>query len=305
MSQTVKLRVPFAIDDEQRLYNPETAEKGKHYFCPACKEKVILKRGEIKTAHFAHKTSESCNQETITHQTAKQLIQQVVDEWKSGKRDAPMLQRKCVSTIRDKYTFCSTQVRQPLPEKVERAVLEYSLDGFRVDVALMDANKPVTAIEIRYTHAVDEKKASQLSVPFIELNGTQVIKDPTVWEPIKDGFRPAICDACKQAKEQFQIKVREIAKQTRIQLPKTYYQCGLHECYKCEREILVFDWPKDGEWSQSEPEGKPRPRTIQYHYSQTIDHEYWVNTCPYCKAIQGDWYLSFEPDGAFFGNTDL
>ena len=76
MSKNVKLRVPFAFDDEKKLCDPETAEKRKRkrYFCPACQDTVILRKGEIKTAHFAHKVSEICNQETILHKTAKQLI---------------------------------------------------------------------------------------------------------------------------------------------------------------------------------------------------------------------------------------
>lgn len=32
MSKSVKLRVPFAFGDEKRLYDPQSAEKGKPYF---------------------------------------------------------------------------------------------------------------------------------------------------------------------------------------------------------------------------------------------------------------------------------
>ena len=65
---------------EKRLYDPQSAEKGKSYFCPACQDTVILRKGKIKTAHFAHET---CNQETIIHKTAKQLIVDVISDWKS------------------------------------------------------------------------------------------------------------------------------------------------------------------------------------------------------------------------------
>lgn len=46
---------------------------------------------------------------------------------------------------------------------------------------------------------------------------------------------------------------------------------------------------------------KPIPRTIQYRYSNTVGNKYWVNTCPRCGSIQGDWHLFSEPDGPFFG----
>ena len=71
----LELKVPFALDGTQVLLSPEVAEKGREYFCPACGDIVILKKGEIKVAHFAHKVSDTCSQETIVHKTAKQLVQ--------------------------------------------------------------------------------------------------------------------------------------------------------------------------------------------------------------------------------------
>ena len=294
MSKSVKLRVPFAFDDEKRLYDPQTAEKGKHYFCPACQDTVIFRKGEIKTAHFAHKASETCNQETILHKTAKQRIVEVISDWKSGKIDAPILKRTC--------EICRKFTDQPLPDKVEYAMLEYRiLDGFIVDVALIVENKPVAAIEIRVTHAVNESKAELLSVPFIELEGQKVIENPTIFEPTRDCFLPFTCGACKRARKLFQVKVKEIARQTGIELPARYYRYGFCECWKCKREIIVFAWPKASEWDNSAPKMEPIPQTIQYRYSNTIGGKYWVNTCPRCKSIQGDWFLFSEPDGPFFG----
>ena len=294
MSKSAKLRVPFAFDDEERLHAPQTAEKGKPYFCPACQDTVILRKGEIKTAHFAHKASENCNQETILHKTAKQLIVDAISDWKSDKTDAPVLKRTC--------EICRQSKDQLLPDKVEGAMLEYRMaDGFVVDVALMVENEPAAAIEIRVSHAVDENKAKLLSVPFIELEGQKVIENPTVFEPILDRFLSFTCGACKQAKAQFQIKVKEIAKQTGIELPNRYYRYGFCECWKCKREIIVFAWPKTSQWDRSAPKMEPIPRTIQYRYSNTVGGKYWVNTCPRCKSIQGDWHLFSEPDGPFFG----
>ena len=294
MSKSVKLRVPFAVDGAKRLYSPEMAEKGKHYFCPACQDTVILRKGKIKTAHFAHKASETCNQETILHKTAKQRIVEVISDWKVGKIDPPILKRVC--------EICRKSIDQSLPDKVERAVMEYRMsDGFIVDVALMVENKPAAAIEIRVTHAVGESKAELLSVPFIELEGKTVIENPTIFEPIHDQFLPFTCRACKQAKTRFHVKVNEIAKQTGIKLPDRYYRYGFCECWRCKREIIVYAWPKASEWDNSAPKMKPIPQTIQYRYSNTVGGKYWVNTCPRCKSIQGDFFLFFGSDGPFFG----
>jgi hypothetical protein len=41
-----------------------------------------------------HKTN-TCNQETIIHKTAKRLICIVVEGWKNGKNPAPVVERTC------------------------------------------------------------------------------------------------------------------------------------------------------------------------------------------------------------------
>jgi len=294
-----ELRVPFAFDDEEQIHTPENAEKGRTYFCPACREPVILKQGEIKTAHFAHKVSESCNQESIIHKTAKLLVQKAVEAWKAGKSESPTLLRKC--------QICGKSVNQTLPEKIESATLEYKLsDGSIVDVALLVEGVPQAAVEIRATHAVDDIKAKRLSVPFIELDANEVIQNPTLWNPIKDNFKPLVCSQCRSTWLRFQAKAKQIAQATNVELPTAYYRYGIHKCWKCKREILVFTWPSGEDkapvlFENQAPKLKPIPRTIQYRFSKMAGTTYWVNTCPYCKAIQGDFFLNMEPDGAFFG----
>jgi hypothetical protein len=288
-----ELRVPFAVDDEGRLYSPVSAEKGRNYFCPACQEPVIFRQGEIRVAHFAHKVSDTCNQETITHKTAKLLVQKAVHEWKAGKSNSPMLQRVC--------QICGASGSQPLPDKVDSAILEYRLeDGSVVDVALMVEHSAQAAVEIKVTHAVDELKANSLHVPFIELDGYEVIENPTVWKSITDNFKSLTCCKCKSIYLKFQDKTRQIAKASNIELPAAYYRYGLCKCWKCKREIIVLAWPKDGMHDDSAPKVKPRPRTVQYRFSKTVGSKYWVNTCPYCQSIQGDFFLYREPDGPFF-----
>lgn len=288
-----ELLVPFAIDDEGRLYSPEGAEKGRNYLCPACQKPVIFKQGEIRVAHFAHNVSDTCSQETIVHKTAKLLVQKAVNEWKAGKSNPPIFQRVC--------QICGISVSQPLPYKVDSAILEHRLaDGSVVDVALMVEQTVQAAVEIKVSHAVDELKANSLPVPFIELDGYEVIENPNVLKPITDNLRPLTCDKCKSTYLKFQTKARQIAQASNIELPAAYYRYGLCKCWKCKREILVFAWPKDGMYDDSAPKVKPWPRTVQYRLSKTIGSKYWVNTCPYCQSIQGDFFLYCEPDGPFF-----
>jgi hypothetical protein len=53
-------------------------------------------------------------------------------------------------------------------------------------------------------------------------------------------------------------------------------------------------------YSEVSPSALQVPRTLHYGFSHSIESEYWVNTCPYCQAIQGDFYMYMEPDGPFF-----
>jgi hypothetical protein len=286
------LCVPFAIDDRLKLYSPTTAEKSKNYFCPSCGEPVIFKQGKIRIAHFAHKISDSCNQETITHKTAKLLVQGVVQDWKSGKSSPPTLARAC--------QICHSTINQPLPEKVDKAILEYKLsDGFIIDVALMVGDVAQAAVEINVTHAVDNIKAGSLSVPFIELDGYEVIANPTIWKPITDGFKPFACEKCKQTYTRFIAKIKRIAKATGIELPNNYYRYGLYNCWKCRKEIIVFVWSQEERHDNTiqTPKVKPLPKTVQYRRR----YEFWVNTCPYCHSIQEGHYLTCEPDSPFMG----
>lgn len=50
----------FALDkDGKRVYIDSTHVKNE-YFCPGCGEKLILKKGNVRTHHFAHSASHPC-----------------------------------------------------------------------------------------------------------------------------------------------------------------------------------------------------------------------------------------------------
>lgn len=48
----------FAIDDNKIRVYADEAEKDENYYCPVCGNKVVLKRGDINAAHFAHEKNE-------------------------------------------------------------------------------------------------------------------------------------------------------------------------------------------------------------------------------------------------------
>ena len=252
-----ELSVPFAVDNQQILHCPESAERGREYFCPSCHDPLSFRQGEIRSPHFAHKASKRCSQESITHVTAKLLLLQTVRDWKSGDASAPVLQRKC--------HHCLTPVIQSLPKTVEYALIEQRLtDNSIADVALMVGDKVLAAVEVRVTHAVDDNKAERLPVPFVELDGMDVIENPTLWKPITDSLKPVTCGKCRLTFKRFQTKAQQIADASGQILPASYYRYGIVGCWSCNRAIIVYTWPNDEGRGAHMPSRQPVPGSIHY-----------------------------------------
>lgn len=114
-----------------------------------------------------------------------------------------------------------------------------------------------------------------------------------------DHFRPFKCGECTKAIVEFNKAIIDISKESGVFVPDEYYRTAYTECWRCRKTILVFSWP-ERENEEVIPR-EPRPKTIQYRYSKMAGSKYWANTCPYCKSIQGDFFLYSEPDSPLFG----
>ena len=287
------LLVPVAVNEVGKTVRPHQAEKGGVYFCPACKVPVILRSGPVRVPHFAHEASEGCNQETIIHQCAKLVICQDVLDWRAGLSPVPTVKRMC--------RICNNIGTQALPETVQKAVMEYRLpDGLVADVAFLDGESAIAAVEIRVTHRVGAAKASRMPLPFIELDGQAVVDKPGEWVPLDDRFRPFTCGSCREDLRTFHARARRVARAQGLEPPTSFYRYAPGRCWHCRREILFFTWPGHKLHSASPPPREPAPRTIRLMFSATIESEYWANCCSYCGAIQGDFHAYAEPDGPFF-----
>lgn len=96
--------------------------------------------------------------------------------------------------------------------------------------------------------------------------------------------------------------IKKVARECGIVLPiSSEYWYDLHTCYKCDRQMVVFDWGNSEPWRKEDPP-KPIPKTVQYRYSNIISDSYWANVCPFCNSVQGDWHLKME--GSFFPEND-
>jgi len=106
--------------------------------------------------------------------------------------------------------------------------------------------------------------------------------------------------------EEFFKTTERIAQETGIALPSGYaYRYAPYSCWKCAKEILVFKWCHGRIEGEIEKPLAPIPRTVQERYTSTSEETYWANTCPHCDSVQGDWFLSVEPDSPFFMLHDI
>lgn len=286
--------IQFACTPEGEVVEAAQAVKGQVYLCPACRSPLIFRAGPQRVPHFAHKGEHDCSGESVLHHVAKLLIQRAVEQWKRGATPAPILTRACRS--------CGTAHEQRVPDTVARALLERRLaDGSLADVVLVDqADVPLAAVEVRVEHAGDERKAARLPIPFIEVAGEAVLRDPARWVPLRDHLRRIVCASCREAYQRFQQKAAEVASRTWVPLPTTFYRYTVGECWKCHEEILLFAWPGQEAEEQQTPPAVGRPRTVQLRYSKTVRDRYWANTCPCCGVLEGNFFLFSEPDSPLF-----
>ncbi len=286
-------RIPLAYDPAGRLVAPEKAARRTRYVCPSCRADVVLHAGNIKRRHFHHRSS-ACSAESVLHLSAKRLIVQAIEDWRNGGAPVSFL-RRC------QEPDCEAQTHQHLPKKVLRAVEEWPLrSGHVVDVALLGlADLPIAAIEIVVTHAVDDRKAFELGIPWIEVDGAAVCaSDGRLLVPVQDGFIPWLCSMHTHRRGVSWREDRERERDTRALVralpftPKDFPAYRIAGTTVCPRghPTVVFAWDgSDPPW--------PRPPSViaiesddDTLYDRTNKalrrtlpfRRHWTNACTTC-----------------------
>lgn len=284
--------IPVAFTSDGRLVRPDQAEPGQAYRCPGCSAEVVLRQGELRRAHFAHRHGEGCSAESASHRAAKRLVAQVILEWKSQGGPRPCIARACA-----RYG-CEGGVVQDIPDDITHAAEEVRLlDGSVADVVLFRGDQVAAAIEIRATHQVTEEKARRLAIPWVELDALELLERPYWWTAVQDGLQPFRCPVCtkearQRADEVAEIQSRAIALAGRARTslpPSPPYHFAPHMCWRCGAEMVAFIWPGSGNHSSRRPPD-PIPGQVQ-HRMTDFWGDYWANCCPSCSALQGDHYL--------------
>ena len=128
----------------------DIAERGLAYVCPECERPVILKRGRIKIAHFAHKPPTDCT-------------------WAKGETQAHLESKKL---FRDSFVSRGLRVEvefvvQSLPNDRRADVMVWSPSQVRAAIELQHSNIGIEAIENRaFSYA--REGIAQAWIPFLK-----------------------------------------------------------------------------------------------------------------------------------------
>lgn len=286
------LQLPYSFDDQGNLVAARRAAKGDSYYCPGCQGRVILKRGDVREAHFAHSSDVNCASETALHKIAKRLISDSINLNASTQDHAVEIEAEC--------EHCGKHALQAVPPgRFTAAAEEVRVGDYWCDVVGYRGSSVALALEIRHTHKIGIDKASKLQTYWVELDAEKVISNPLRWESLNANLEKFLCDLCKK-------KVKATQKvMDRWHVPRNLYSAIFNPkraryigaettCWKCKASIPVFWW-RGVPFAETTPP-EPRPQTIQFRYSKQYGGKYWVNTCPQCKATQGDNFLFLFED---------
>jgi competence CoiA-like predicted nuclease len=137
----------FAEDNNGKIIHIKNALSGVDYYCPECKEKFTLKKGDIRQHHFAHhNSSSSCTGtgEGYLHKAFKKMLLNIIMEY---------IKEKKPLEIKWNCYICKQEHNWNILNGVYDAKDEYFMKVCRPDIALFNENGKVPiVIEIIDTH---------------------------------------------------------------------------------------------------------------------------------------------------------
>lgn len=193
--------------------------------CHECGKGVHWKAGKEVTPHLAHEPDSLCaltNPETAAHQEAKSALQ-----------EALLTRSTLVITHECQVCRWKTITREWMSGWSD-VLMEFRVNSRRPDVVMVDGNvDAIAAIEVKHSHAVDEKKAADLAasgVPWIEVGSAAArawAKDTSKPIPVLNADRATIeassaaCETCEArrrwAKEQERLREEQVRRRLEMQ----------------------------------------------------------------------------------------
>lgn len=175
------LKIPYAyINSNNNFVSAKEASKGQDYFCPKCNTEIILKKGKIRTPHFAHKPDTVCTVESIIHVMAKNIICDAFNRsFKIGKSIIG-IKRVCPDCKHVVYARFKTNDIRISHRCYAATEVDLHDAGIRPDVGIYQDLELQFAIEIHNTNRVTEERADRFleaKLPFIEVEAQDVIDE--------------------------------------------------------------------------------------------------------------------------------
>ena len=198
-------KVPAGETRSGKLVRARDAAPDVSYHCPGCGTPLLLRKGAIRSPHFAHLRHGFCSPETALHKGVKHWIAQILGKCLKGKRTgAPRVRVPCAGPPMagdlDFLWRCPGEAWLSLADVAfdEVAVEQATPDGLRPDVLLLQQGEPVLGIEVLVSHAVDAAKATKATCPWVELEARRVLSSPRTWRPTQADHpwtgRCRVCD---------------------------------------------------------------------------------------------------------------
>jgi hypothetical protein len=161
---TVKFE--FAKTDSGEIVHSSNAEKGQYFTCAnsICNGEMVLKRGQVRTSHFAHKHAEFNHaDESALHYNMKILLYDFLQKAVLNNEPA-YAQFQCE---------CSKVHNINILESIENIYIEKQVsDIYRPDISLYSRNEFKFAIEVVVTHDLEKEALAYLEknkIPYLNI----------------------------------------------------------------------------------------------------------------------------------------
>lgn len=263
------------------LIKASDAQKGQPYTCLICQQALLLRKGQLKRPHFAHKAlSVNCSPETALHYSFKILLTEKIQKH---------LDNKVPLEIEWHCQYCSEMHRGNLLKKAVQVKPEYNLGICQPDIVLLDGDGRIkVGIEVVVTHfpeqrVLDYYKLHQIVAVLYVLKTDEDIQRLSSPKLEPDKVDLCLNPKCPNCGEYMSAKHLLIIK---------------GECWKCfaPMKVAAIDgaggYISPSEFSTSDIKlANEKGANLTSRYSQTVGMRYVANTCRRCQAFIGDHYL--------------
>lgn len=281
-----------AQDSKRSWIRADKAGRGDDFFCPSCKGVMILRRGKINIAHFAHKNlTPNCRPETVLHLLGKEKVKEIAE---LHLRDRTPLETRFACS------HCGTHHERNLLEGVTTIELEKSLDLARPDVSFIgrDGNTSVV-VEIVVTHKPEsevirlfmEKRVFYVRVNLKEYSDLTHIEESiknSRWDK-REGYSSSQFCTIKDNSKLFCSKHGWAKDQRRLFI--TSYPCN--RCHRLTK-IAVLNLDSENPFNRELPDNFTEQEVKlaknegvalgQHKFSRNGDY-YLVNKCYHCGSL--------------------